>query len=60
MLMIYIMAFTSGSFIKYIFDYNVMKPVYKCEDALNPGVFNITCTSDDICQLLDKGIQVKY
>ena len=53
------MAFTSGSFIKYIYDYNVMKPAYLCESPLDSGNYS-TCSSDQICDNREKGIKVNY
>ena len=37
MLVFYVMAFTSGGFIIYMFDYNVKKPDLLCQDP--QGVF---------------------
>lgn len=53
----YILAFTSGSFILYCFDYNMAKPSYLCEQ--NNGQFE-TCTVDYICDQLANQKEVNY
>ncbi len=47
-LICYIMAFTSGGFIIYTYDYNVIKPSILCEDPLGSGIFS-SCTIQSVC-----------
>lgn len=42
------MAFVSGGFVIYSYDYLTEKPIYKCERIQNSGEF-LTCTADEIC-----------
>jgi|LauGreDrversion4_2_1035121.scaffolds.fasta_scaffold375278_2 hypothetical protein len=53
MLIFYVMAFTSGGFIIYMYDYNVIKPDLICYDP--QGNFQ-SCNSTYVCDNLDKGI----
>ncbi len=52
------MAFTSGSFILYLYDYLVLKPTYLCEKA--PNLPMEACSAEQICRAQDDGIQWKY
>lgn len=43
------MAFVSGGFVIYSYDYLTEKPIYRCERVQDSGVF-VVCTSDEICR----------
>jgi hypothetical protein len=57
MLVMYIMAFTSGSYFCYCYDYLVAKPSYLCETNGGPYV---SCTASEICSMQDMGQVVNY
>jgi hypothetical protein len=43
------MAFVSGGFVIYSYDYLTEKPIYRCEKVPNSGEY-VICTSDEICK----------
>lgn len=47
MLAMYVMAFTSGGFLLYLYDYLVMKPAYLCQKEA--GAPFESCTAQEIC-----------
>jgi hypothetical protein len=54
----YIMAFISGGYIIYTFDYLVMKPAYLCR--MEGSSDFISCTSVEICQRLEAKEAIEY
>jgi len=44
------MAFISGGFLIYNFDYLTEKPQYICESNRGSGIYDLPCTSDEICE----------
>ena len=59
MLIIYAMAFSSGGYVCYSFDFFTTKPAYLCENPIGSGKFE-SCNADVICSKLDNEIPVNY
>lgn len=58
MVIMYIMAFTSGSFVIYSFDYLILEPSYLCQNS--PESQFESCTTQAICQARDDGTNLRY